>query len=144
MRQFFWLFFLLPFQALASVSSSQATQQVAEGSTAGLTQWLASSFLVLLLIIGLGWALKKSRLVPNLGREDFKVIYTLPVGVKEKLLVVQAGDEQLLLGVTAQQISFLSKIEPPLMAQPTNSVFANQLAKFLNKSPEQAGPDHEK
>lgn len=52
-------------------------------ATVGIGQWLASSLLVLALIIGLAWALKKTRLVPQMGRPDFKVLLTLPVGYKE-------------------------------------------------------------
>lgn len=137
---------LSPLTVFASVSAATNTTQpsITETSSAGMVQWFASSFLVLFLIIGLAWALKKTRLVPNLGREDFKVIYTLPVGVKEKLLVVQTGSEQLLLGVTAQNISFLSKIDPPLTTQPQPSAFANQLARFLNKSNSPTGSENEK
>lgn len=102
--------------------------------TAGLTQWLFSSLLVLGLIIALAWALKKSRLVPQIGRPDFKVLFTLPVGYKEKLLVVQAGEQQILLGVTAQQISFLTNINPPIEITASGPVFAQHLSRWMNKS----------
>lgn len=102
-------------------------------ATVGIGQWLASSLLVLALIIGLAWALKKTRLVPQMGRPDFKVLLTLPVGYKEKLMVVQAGEQQLLLGVTAQQITFLQTIDPPLPPQTESHVFSQHLAKFMKK-----------
>ncbi len=35
-----------------------------------------------------------------------RVIASLPVGYKEKLLVVKVGEQQLLLGVTPQQVNF--------------------------------------
>ena len=103
-------------------------------ATIGVTQWLLSSFLVLGLIVVLAWGLKKSRLVPQIGRKDFKVLFTLPVGYKEKLIVVQAGEQQLLLGVTAQQISFLKEINPPLDLGSESSAFANHLSRWMNKS----------
>mgnify|MGYP000039977898 FL=1 len=119
------------FLALASMPLYAAPESTA---TAGLVQWLFSSLLVLGLIVVLAWVLKKSRLVPQIGRPDFKVLFTLPVGYKEKLMVVQAGEQQLLLGVTAQQISFLTEINPPLSANASAPVFAQHLSRGMNKS----------
>ena len=107
---------------------------VENNATAGLLQWLFSSLLVLGIIIALAWGLKKSRLVPQMGRPDFKVLFTLPVGYKEKLMIVQAGEQQLLLGVTAQQISFLTEINPPLAITASAPVFAQHLSRWINKS----------
>lgn len=101
--------------------------------TTGLTQWLMSSFGVLALILVLAVVLKKSRLVPQIGRPDFKVLYTLPIGYKEKLVIVQAGAQQLLLGVTPQQISFLQEINPPLSASSDGNAFASHLARWMKK-----------
>ena len=107
---------------------------VENNATAGLLQWLFSSLLVLGIIIALAWGLKKSRLVPQMGRPDFKVLFTLPVGYKEKLMVVQVGEQQLLLGVTAQQISFLTEINPPITSTAPAPVFAQHLSRWMNKS----------
>ncbi len=107
---------------------------VENNATAGLLQWLFSSLLVLGIIIALAWGLKKSRLVPQMGRPDFKGLFTLPVGYKEKLMIVQAGEQQLLLGVTAQQISFLTEINPPLAITASAPVFAQHLSRWMNKS----------
>jgi flagellar protein FliO/FliZ len=43
-----------------------------------------------------------------------KVITSLHLGTKERLVVVQIGQQQVLLGVTAQQISLLDKLNEPL------------------------------
>jgi len=117
-----------------SVASMPAYAAVDTNPTAGLLQWLFSSLLVVGLIFVLAWGLKKSRLVPQMGRADFKVLFTLPVGYKEKLMVVQAGEQQLLLGVTAQQISFLTEINPPIAASASTPVFAQHLSRWMNKS----------
>lgn len=119
---------------LISLTSMPLYAATESGATAGLVQWLFSSLLVLGLIFALAWGLKKSRLVPQMGRPDFKVLFTLPVGYKEKLMVVQAGEQQLLLGVTAQQISFLTEINPPLASGSPAPVFAQHLSRWMNKS----------
>jgi flagellar biosynthetic protein FliO len=126
MRRYYLLLLFLSLPVSAAVENN---------ATTGLLQWLLSSLFVLGLIVVLAWGLKKSRLVPQIGRPDFKVLHSLPVGYKEKLIVVTVGDQQLLLGVTAQQISFLTEIDPPLGANSTgNSAFAHHLSRWMNKS----------
>ena len=61
-----------------------------------------------------------------------KVIATLPLGYKEKLMVVKVGGQQLLVGVTPQQVNFLYRLEEPLdESQP--QAFSEQLGKLMGK-----------
>lgn len=53
-----------------------------------------------------------SRLVGS--NRELKILSTLPVGSKEKLLLVQVGEEQLLVGVTAHNISPLHQLNTPI------------------------------
>lgn len=63
-----------------------------------------------------------------------KIVTSLHLGAKEKLVVVQAGDKQLLLGVTTQQITLLETLDKPLVNSNENSVdFAQSLVKLLKK-----------
>lgn len=63
-----------------------------------------------------------------------KIVTSLHLGAKEKLVVVQAGDKQLLLGVTTQQITLLETLDKPLVNNNENSVdFAQSLVKLLKK-----------
>ncbi|MES2626307.1 MAG: flagellar biosynthetic protein FliO [Pseudomonadota bacterium] len=63
--------------------------------------------LILLLIVGLAFLVKKFN--PALGRGNplIRVVATLPLGGKERLIMVQTGDTCLLLGVTPGQIQTL-------------------------------------
>ncbi|TWR13704.1 flagellar biosynthetic protein FliO, partial [Xanthomonas vasicola] len=61
--------------------------------------------LVLALIVGLGWLLKR---MPGSGfrsTEGLRVVTSLAVGAKERVVVVEVNGKQLLLGVTANGIS---------------------------------------
>ena len=63
-----------------------------------------------------------------------KIVTSLHLGAKEKLVVVQAGDKQLLLGVTAQQVTLLETLDEPLVNSKENSVDFNQsLAKIFKQ-----------
>lgn len=115
------LLLLLPLPALA---------EPAGASVPSLGSWLLSSLLVIGLIVLLGVLLKKTRLSQALNGGQMKVVATLPLGVKEKLMVVRVGEQQFLLGVTPQQVSFLSQLETPLdETQP----FAQQLGQLMKK-----------
>lgn len=115
------LLLLLPLPVLA---------EPAGASVPSLGSWLLSSLLVIGLIVLLGVLLKKTRLSQALNGGQMKVVASLPLGVKEKLMVVRVGEQQFLLGVTPQQVSFLSRLETPLdETQP----FAQQLGQLMKK-----------
>ncbi|MDW6001507.1 flagellar biosynthetic protein FliO [Vibrio mangrovi] len=100
-----------------------------------LTTFGALIFVVAFILI-LAFLLKKMRL-PALGgsQKDLMVIRQLPIGTKEKLLVVQVGEEQFLVGATAHSIRLISKLEQPLTSssQTLEHPFAGQLNRFLKK-----------
>lgn len=111
----------LPLPALAVETSANVT----------LMQWLASCFLVIALILVLAWLLKKSRLVPSVMQSQLKVVSMLPLGSREKLLVVKVGEQQLLLGMTPNQISLLCQLDKPLPENGSPHAFAGQLSKWM-------------
>ncbi|WNJ94647.1 flagellar biosynthetic protein FliO [Vibrio ruber] len=96
---------------------------------------LGSLIFVVAIILVLALLLKKMRL-PALGHQkDLMIIRQLPIGTKEKLLVVQAGEEQFLVGATSHSIQLISKLEQPLTSksQAAEHPFAGQLNRFLKK-----------
>ncbi|MGE4460678.1 MAG: flagellar biosynthetic protein FliO [Stenotrophomonas sp.] len=71
---------------------------------------------VLALIVGLGWLLKR---LPGAGfrpGEGLKLVASLNVGAKERVVVVDVNGQQLLLGITAGGISALHALPEPLPA----------------------------
>ncbi|WP_084419151.1 flagellar biosynthetic protein FliO [Photobacterium sp. J15] len=118
-------------------------------ATAGMPAWaapademniattLAALILVVLLILFLAWLLKRMKLPGIQGADgSMKIIRQLPVGQRERIVLLQVGDEQLLVGVTQQNISLLSKLEQPLSMEETQSggEFAAHLNKLLKKN----------
>ncbi|WP_282296393.1 flagellar biosynthetic protein FliO [Stenotrophomonas sp. PS02289] len=69
---------------------------------------------VLALIVGLGWVLKR---LPGSGfkpAEGLRVVASLNVGAKERVVVVEVNGQQLLLGVTAGGINTLHQLPEAL------------------------------
>lgn len=99
---------------------------------------LGALVLVVALILFLAWLLKKMRFPMLGGQSDLCVIRQLPVGTKERIMVVQAGDEQFLIGVTSQNIQLISKLEQPLATAREHvsappSTFAQQLSQVIKR-----------
>ncbi|MFQ1826771.1 flagellar biosynthetic protein FliO [Aeromonas veronii] len=118
------LLLLLPVPAFAETAAS--------ANVSSLSSWLLSSLMVIGLILVLGFLLKKSKLATTMGGGQMRVIASLPVGYKEKLLVVKVGEQQLLVGVTPQQVNFLYRLEEPLDENQPQA-FSLQLGKLMGK-----------
>lgn len=87
---------------------------------------------VILLVLVLGWTFKKLTLrVP--GSQHMKVISSIPLGQRERLLVIEIQGKQRVLGVTPQQINFLFELEESLPEEKLASEFHSQLQSWLKK-----------
>ena len=67
--------------------------------------------------------------------EQLRVVSMLSVGAKERVMVIEVGKEQLLIGVTAGGITALHTLPEPLVVAPAPALpnFAELLAKRLRK-----------
>ena len=100
----------------------------------GLLQWLLSCGLVIGFILFLGWLLRKSRLIQPMTQGPMRVLSSLPLGTRERLLVVKVGEQQILLGTTPGRISFLCQLDKPIDEQQLPQPFAAQLGKLLSRA----------
>lgn len=100
-----------------------------------LATTLGSLLFVIALIFFLAWLLKRMR-VPTFGNQKgLSVVRQLPLGTKERIVIVQAGEEQFLVGVTTQSIQLIAKLDTPLKQEELEaSPFASQLTQLLNKN----------
>tara|TARA_Y100001963_G_scaffold158048_1_gene256288 strand:+ start:1464 stop:1958 length:495 start_codon:yes stop_codon:yes gene_type:complete len=98
----------------------------------GLGKMALSLGIVVAIVIALGWAFKKLTLrLP--GSRHIKIISTMPLGPKERLLVIEMQGKQRVLGVTSQSINLLFELENPLPEEKLASDFHTQLQSFLKK-----------
>ena len=121
---------------LATTAQAPAIGQHAAQSP-GLGGAVLALVAVLALIAGLAWLLKRLPATGLRGSEQLRVVSSLTVGQRERLLVVQVGEQQLLLGVTTGTIATLHVLPTPLdiPAAPTVAAlpFAQLLAGKLRK-----------
>lgn len=85
--------------------------------TATILNILVALALVLLLIVGLG--ILARRLSPTLGRPGalLRVHASLGLGGRERVLLVQAGEDYLLLGVSPGRVQTLHQLERAATAE---------------------------
>jgi flagellar protein FliO/FliZ len=123
-------FTLFPFVALASSEVGSSTTNLDLATTIG------SLIFVLLLIFGLAWMMKKMRVPGMMGSSGpLKVVKQMPIGPKERIMIIQVGEEQLVVGVTAHNINLLTKLETPLEnASVESASFANQISQLMSKN----------
>jgi flagellar biosynthetic protein FliO len=123
-------------EATKSVTSLEvAPVEVGKHVTANMDamSMIMSLLMVLAVIVVSAMVLKRFQGAQH-AINGLKIVTSLHLGSKEKLVVVQAGEKQLLLGVTPQQISLLKTLDEPLVTSKENSGdFAQSLAKLLKQ-----------
>ena len=112
-----------------------AFSQTSDTSVGTIASIFLSLFLVVALVFALGFVLKKIN-VTHAGNQQLKPVASMMLGNRERLMVVQVGDEQHLLGITPQSISHLSKLTTPLESEQSGDKFKSRLAQMLQQRKE--------
>lgn len=127
----------LPAKPVATVQVPPA-RPVASPTDAGSLGGLVFSLLLIVgLILALGWF---ARRMPGFGggaatKHGLRVVASLPVGARERVVVVDVGGTQLLLGVGSGGVRTLHTLDQPLPDTATGapSPFAQVLAQHFGK-----------
>ncbi|RVU41321.1 flagellar biosynthetic protein FliO [Rheinheimera riviphila] len=120
--------------ALAQDTATGVAKETARNPAAipGIGQIVISLALVIGLVVLLAFFYKKMQLrLP--GSKHFRVVATLNVGTRERLLVIEMQGKQRVIGVTAHTVNFLFDLETPLTEEKLASDFHTQLQSFLKK-----------
>ena len=101
-------------------------------STSSILQMLFGLGLVIALIFFLAWFLKRIGGVGGLAQSGLRVVATLPLSTRERIVLVQAGDKQLLLGVAPGRVNLLETFDEPVID--STSVSGNQFSNRLKEA----------
>ncbi|MBZ9610238.1 flagellar biosynthetic protein FliO [Rheinheimera maricola] len=116
----------------ASVPEALKPSPVRPTAGISLGKMALSLAIVVAIVLVLGWLFKKLTLrLP--GNRHIKIISTLALGQKERLLVIEMQGKQRVIGVTAHSVNFLFELENPLPEEKLASDFHTQLQSFLKK-----------
>ncbi|BCN93000.1 flagellar protein [Thiomicrorhabdus immobilis] len=132
-----WLSFVLTFYSLSAAAETKASTSIGEGVTQPseyFGQIVFSLVLVLLIIFISAWLLRRYGRFPGVAEGNLKVLGALSVGQRERILLLQVGSEQILVGVTSSRISRLHQLEVPVEVKdnvPVSSQFSQRLQEAL-------------
>lgn len=100
-----------------------------------LWQLTLGMLLVLGLILAIAWLLKRSGRFQTGAGGGLRILGGLSMGARERVVLIQAGETQLLLGVAPGRVQTLHVLDQPLQPQHVapGSGFAEQLSRLLTK-----------
>lgn len=125
--------FALPFILSACLAQGAEQPRVADPvSLESVSQMLLGLLLVVCLIFLLAWVFRRANFVPGQA-SGMRVIASLPLGARERAVLVQCGDKQLLLGVSQGSVRLLAQFDEPVIepASAGSNEFATKLAQLL-------------
>ena len=125
-------------------ASPAAVESASPAGVASLGQVTLSLALVLALIFAAAWVVRKSRAFGKPGSGSLDVIANLPLGQKERAVLIRVGTTQILLGVAPGRVSTLHVLTTPVTPDTNPSAqepgsserptFKSLLLKSLGKS----------
>ena len=132
----------LPFSVMAAepvaTAASAAAPAVSSGVAGQLTQLVFGLLLVLGLIFFLAWLLRRVQQAGPAGKgQVIELIGSRALGPRDRLMLVQVGNEQILLGLSPGTITALHVLKEPVQvpenAEKATPEFAQHLLKMLGK-----------
>ena len=129
----------LPFSVLAAepvvTATTAAAPVVGSGIGGQLTQLVLGLLLVLGLIFGLAWLLRRVQHAGPRQGQVIELISSRALGARDRLVLVQVGNEQILLGLTPGRITPLHVLKEPVTLpttpQPATPEFAKRLLELM-------------
>ncbi|SEI81478.1 flagellar protein FliO/FliZ [Pseudomonas sp. NFR16] len=127
-----------PAAAASATTPAPAAPQVAGALTSGIGGQLLQLVLGLLLIIGLifvlAWLMRRVQRAGPAGNQVIELVGSRALGPRDRLVLVQVGNEQVLLGVSPGSITALHVMNEPVEvpeSQNATPEFARRLMEAL-------------
>ena len=102
-----------------------------------MLQFLAGLGVVVLCIIGLAWLLRRAGGLQASARGALRVIDGVALSTRERLVLVQVGEQQVLLGVAPGRVNAVHVLERPVATdqatESTGESFATRLREVLGR-----------
>ncbi len=128
----------LSFPGLLSAQEKAVDQAAVDPfASAYLLKLTIGLILVVVVIFLLAWMMRKMNLTQHGKSGLIKIVAGLAVGSRDRIVLLQVGDEQLLLGLSPGRIEKLHTLQKTLQVNQESqaeSSFANKLSKIIDKS----------
>ena len=121
--------------ARAAATAADATvppldvEPMAAGS---LLQMVLGLSAVLALIIGLAWVMRRLGGIPGAAAGSLRVLGGLSMGTRERVVLIQVGETQLLIGVAPGRVQTLHVLDQPVQPDEAHTAGKGSFATSLN------------
>ncbi|MCW9014048.1 MAG: flagellar biosynthetic protein FliO [Gammaproteobacteria bacterium] len=114
-HSFLFLFFSMPVRLIADTAEKTSRFNTVETfSVMNMLNMIMGLVVVIALILGLAWILRKYGRLPANNQVDMKVLGGLSLGTRERAVLVQVEGRRLLLGVAPGRVETLHVMDEPL------------------------------
>lgn len=140
-RYWILLGWMLPLHTLAETAKPSYVPPPSVVSTESTLQMMGGLILVLAVIAGITWLLKRFALIPTTATGTLKVVAATGVGQRERVVVVEIDNTWLVLGVAPGRVNKLHAMDKPAPGttdktqnSPPTEAFAVQLNESIQKN----------
>ncbi len=128
-----WLVFAIGWLAAGVVrAQDQAVAPLEPVSSAYLLKLTGGLVLVVLIIVVLAWLVKKLNITQQSGQGLIRVVAGLSLGTRDRIVLLQVGEEQILVGISPGRIEKLHTLAHPLEA-PDGPAVSASFSERLNR-----------
>lgn len=125
-----FLLVFLPLQLRAeAIAQGEKLARVEPFSVMSMLNMVMGLVVVIALILGLAWVLRKYGRLPVSNQVEMKVLGGLSLGTRERAVLIQVEGQRLLLGVAPGRVETLH-----VMGEVEESEFKQSLSKAMDKS----------
>lgn len=128
----------LPLTLILSAGPAAAAEPGKIIGGADVVSMILSTLVVVAAIVALGWAWSKSKFAVTGSRDVINIVSSRALGTKERLLLIEVADQQLLVGMTATQVQTLHVFEKPVVdttaVTPAPASFADRLRSTMREA----------
>src|SRR5687768_4116654 len=104
-----------PFHVLAETGKPSYVPPLSVISTESTMQMMGGLLLVLAIIGGITWLLKRFALIPTTATGAMKVVAATGVGQRERVVIVEIDNTWLILGVAPGRVNKLHTMDKPTL-----------------------------
>ncbi|WP_026278637.1 MULTISPECIES: flagellar biosynthetic protein FliO [unclassified Thioalkalivibrio] len=109
-------------------------------AAAHLTQMIGGLVIVIIAIVVLGWILRRTQGGLSRGSQAIELVAVRSVGTRERLMLVQVGEEQVLIGVAPSGMRTLHTMREPVAVEEASTAdFSSALRRAVSGRRETGG-----
>jgi flagellar protein FliO/FliZ len=136
MKSILFAMLMIPGQIMAQQAADKPVA-VDPASSSYLMKLSFGLLVVVGLVFFLAWMVKKMQLVQSSNNGLIKIVSAISVGQRERIALIQVGEEQLLIGLTPGRIDRLHTLQKAIQTDdqstPASSSFQQKFQQLLNK-----------